>query len=327
LISTTISRERFPEISTGGAIFVSPFDLILLLFATCEPPKGESERCAELITSHLKFLDGLCEKKVTENFSPPRFAAIDGYSVVSSPDGSIPENAKEELLGVVLDHLRADDFKVVRAFKGKSKFTTFLASVLSNLAIDMFRIKEGRSRAGDRAEEMDDLGKKVYELVYEKRYSAREAQSCLEIEYGIRVGIDRIHECLERMRGRGRKDGSILMGESGHIVISSEGADGMEGELVVPDFASSPEALYAERERSKLAGEVVSEFLKTLSGEEKIIFRMRFPPDEKEEPKSFREIGEFLGISEDKAGRVVAGTLKEFREKLMSRGISPHDLI
>jgi RNA polymerase sigma factor (sigma-70 family) len=305
---------------------LSPIEIIKSLLPNQAFAKAERRGFAELITKHLEFLDELCERIIQRKFKPWLVAEVGGYSVISVPDGTSPENAKEELVGAVMDHLQADDFAVVRSYSGKSSFRAFLTTVVSNLVVDQVRHREGRSRARERALKMGEFGQLVYDLVYEKRMSPAEAQSCLEVNHGICVSLDSILESLDQMSGWKLKKVFPAEEIASFIASSSEHDGAGVGELVVPDGRGTPETLFAEREVSDLAGMVVSDFLDSLSGEEKLLIRMRFPCDEEEKPKPFREIGEILGMSDDKSRREVDRILNEFRKKLISAGISMHDL-
>jgi len=305
---------------------VNPFERIISWFATSEIPKGEQEKCADLITSHLSYIEKICEKVVLQRKYEPDYVDINGFSRIASPSETIPENAKDELVTAVMDHLKENDFKVVRDFRGDAKFTTYLATVISSICVNSGRRKDGRSRVRERAKKMDEVGQRIYMLRYEWKYSLNDIQNCLSINHGIEISIDQINNYLELMQGRGKKK-FTFPGEEGYIIFSSEGSAGLQGELVVPCMGSNPEKIYAERESSALAVEVLSECLGTLNGEDFLILRMRLPVNDDEEPRTFREIAKFCAISEDKAERTVSRILHKFREIIVSKRLSLKDLI
>jgi len=74
------------------------------------------------------------------------------------------ENDRHECSIFVLDHLRADNFKRLRAFKGKSKFSTYLYSLVNSLAIDFRRKRYGRRRIPAAVVRLGRWAEAVYRL-------------------------------------------------------------------------------------------------------------------------------------------------------------------
>lgn len=324
--TTTIASDFFIK-NPDGQFFVSPLELAKNLFRKIDARKEQRDRFASLVTEHSSFIDELCAQLVARNRSAHHMAGLDGFSLLTTPDRTDQENEKDELFVAVIDHLTSDDFKVLRKFKHESKFSTYLTSVVSRLEIDIVRHKRGRSRAKERAAKMGDVAAKLYDLVYGKKYTSVEAQGCLEASFGIRVGIEHVNELLEQMHGRVKEGSFPHDGPTGFLAISSAEAEADGVELVIPELEKTPEKLVAKRQRSDLAGRVISEFQGSLSGQDKLIFRMRFPMNEEEEPMTCREIGQFVDMSEDKVQRTIDKILKNYRERLISKGISLDDLI
>lgn len=56
--------------------------------------------------------------------------------------GSTLENQADELPNYVLDYLKADDFRILREFRGKPRLTTHLTTIIANQVIDLIRGKK-----------------------------------------------------------------------------------------------------------------------------------------------------------------------------------------
>src|ERR1700692_2803605 len=77
---------------------------------------------ARLIVDHLPHMERQCRR-----------AAESSDSHRSDADA---DNEADHLLTEIIDHLKADDYKVLREFRGNSKLTTYLTTVISNLVVD-----------------------------------------------------------------------------------------------------------------------------------------------------------------------------------------------
>ena len=92
------------------------------------------------------------------------------------------ENEQDECFVFVLDSLRADNFKRLRAFKGKSKLSTYLYSLINSLVIDFRRKKYGRRRIPAAVQKLGKWAEAVYRLVCWQKYSFDDAYDFLQID-------------------------------------------------------------------------------------------------------------------------------------------------
>jgi hypothetical protein len=96
---------------------ILPFKTV---FAKKTPPLSEATPdYARLIVDHLSFI----ERQYRRTFEFPG-----SYRSEAAVD-----NDADHSLTEVLDHLKADDFKAPREFRGTAKLTTYLTTVISNL--------------------------------------------------------------------------------------------------------------------------------------------------------------------------------------------------
>jgi RNA polymerase sigma factor (sigma-70 family) len=277
------------------------------------PDSGDQDY-ARLITDNLSYIERQCRKAVSQGGSHSWDAAL--YNEVQV------DNDSDELLTELLDHLKADDYRVLRAFKGTAKITTYITTVIANLVIDLVRKKKGRSRAKERSREFGTLGERLYELVFVRGYSLSNAHGHLVLADGISENEDELRVMLERIRGR--EDGTVV---AEWPYQGKEIEEDGEVEVIVADPARNAEELIVEGQRDSLAQRVLAELLDTLTGEERLMVRMRFPQGEDEEGKSPREIAALLGQTEKAVDNRIRRILMRCRENLLGRGLSLDDLI
>ncbi len=89
------------------------------------------KECRELITENVKFIEAACSKAVR-------------YSNYNISDENKQVNEVLSLFNNVIDKLNRDNFKAIRSFKGRSKFTTYLSGIVSFSFVDLVRKKRGR---------------------------------------------------------------------------------------------------------------------------------------------------------------------------------------
>jgi RNA polymerase sigma factor (sigma-70 family) len=222
----------------------------------------------------------------------------------------------DTLVNDIIDRLTADDYKVLREFRGHSKLTTYIGTIISNLTVDLIRKQKGRNRARDRAKAMGPIGEILYELIFEKGFPAEEAYEYLKENHHIKEPLEEIETMIERIRGR--KTGPILadsIEKAEHDVMSK---------LV---NGNDPEKELTKKQKDELAKRVLSQILSELSSEEKFIIRMRFPLSEDEDPKDLSEIGKILGISEKAVDSRIRRILTKCKERILKYGLSFDDFI
>lgn len=289
------------------------------------PPGERAPDYARLITDNLAYMEKQCRRAVIR-FSPAGMAGYDA-STASRHGGGMLDNETDELMNELLDRLRADDFRALREFRGKAKLTTYITTIISNLVVDLARQKKGRSRARDRAREMGKVAELLHDLVYGRGCTLHEAHSHLEFTHGIREPLERLREMLERMQGRERGIALCADGESTWLVPGRRVVTEDAVEIVVVDPRRNAEAsLMADQKRLR-AREAVAGLIAQLDGEERFMLRMRFPADGGEEPKSARDIGQLLGMTEKSVDARIRRVLARFRETLLRQGLSLDDLI
>lgn len=289
-------------------------------------PRETSPDYARLITDNLAYIEKQCRRAVMR-YSAEGIAP-DGATTSPSRGSGILDNEADELLNELLDHLREDDFRALREFRGKAKLTTYITTIISNLIIDLVRQKKGRSRARERARNMGAVAEQLHDLVYGRGCSLHEAQSHLEITHGIQEPLERLQEMLERMRGRENRQMALCAdGESAWLAPGRMTMVDDVVEVVVVDPRRNAEAALISGQKRFRAKRAVAGLIAELDGQERFMLRLRFPADDGEQPHSNREIGRLQGLSEKSVDARIRRLLIRFREELLRQGLSLDDLI
>lgn len=274
------------------------------------PSQEDNPDYPRLIVDHLPCIERQCRRAAN---SPGSFRS----------DSDV-DNEADHLLTEVLDHLKADNFKVLREFRGNSKLTTYLTTVISNLVVDIIRNRKGRSRASERATVMGPVAEQLHKLVYGLGYTLADAHGHLVLSDGIGENEEQLREMLYHIRGRDSITHSATSSwpYQGREVLVDD-----EVEVIVPDPAKGADEQLIENQRDQKREQIIGVLMEGLSGEERFMLRLRFPATEIESPKSVREIAVLTGQTEKSVDNRLRRILLRCRETLLSRGISLDDLI
>jgi len=112
----------------------------------------DHEKYRSLLMDNLKFIEERCYR---------------AYGICAGRYGEnlTAVNKADSLVVEVMDHLSVDGYRVLRKYKGKSSLKRYLDAVICNKVIDIYRSREGRSRAADEARKMGDAGKRLLQLI------------------------------------------------------------------------------------------------------------------------------------------------------------------
>ncbi|MEI7635734.1 MAG: sigma-70 family RNA polymerase sigma factor [Syntrophus sp. (in: bacteria)] len=275
-------------------------------------PQQDDTSYQRLIIDNLQFIDKQCRK------------AIINFSHDKNLHACVPENEAEALANEVIERLSADNFKALREFKGNAKITTYITTVIANIIIDTIRKRKGRSRAKERAKAIGKTGEMLYELIYTKSYSLQAAFDYLKMTYDVKESLDDLRSMVELIR---RKEGVISGGDQIARFYTGKPLSTVDDEEIdVADPGKPPDVMLEDKQRESLIRQTLHQVISELTGEEKLILRMRYPVREWEEPKSAGQISNILGISEKSVARKLKVTLVKCREILCRKGFGLDDL-
>ena len=277
------------------------------------PPAGgyDVATCKRLLSEQIDYITKVCEKAAGQADAAyvQALAGEGGHGYLVERAGRLD---KDELFVHVLDHLQEDDYRRLREFKGNSSITTYLTAIISRLVVDIVRSRTGRNRAKERAERFGELGLRTYELVIQRGHSIAEVVDILQTNHGIAATEAQLQSMLDEMQGRKPRHQSDA---------ESETAWSDSGELVSIQ-RSTPEQKVSEKEQERRRREILKQVLDSMSGEEKLIIRLRFPLDEEKDPLEPVAIAKMLGITPQEVERRTRRILTSCRELLLKQGIS-----
>lgn len=277
------------------------------------PPTGGYDvvTCKRLLSEQLDYITRVCEKAAgqADAVYTQALAGEGGHGYLVERAGRLD---KDELFVQVLDHLQEDDYRRLREFKGNSSISTYLTAIISRLVVDIVRSRTGRNRAKERAERFGETGRRLYELVIQRGHSIAEVVDILQTNHGIAATEGQLQAMLDEMQGRKPRHQSDA---------ESETAWSDSGELVSIQ-RSTPEQKVSEKEQGRRRREILKQVLDSMSGEEKLIIRLRFPLDEEADQLEPAAIAKMLGTTHQEVERRTRRILTSCRELLLKQGIS-----
>ena len=220
------------------------------------------------------------------------------------------ENDQNECYLYVIDSLKADNFKRLRAFKGKSKLNTYLYALINSLVIDFRRKKYGRRRIPAGVAKLGRWAEAVYRFVCWQRFTFDDAYDFLRID-GLYSGsyIEFIKE-IESIKKAPCRENPAFQSidetpESSFKNINAEGANPLEFLIQKLD-----------REKRIQAIKVIRETTVAFSEDDQLLVRLVYGSDQ-----SVAAAARVIGLTASTAGKRLKSLLTKYREKLLVVGI------
>ncbi len=221
------------------------------------------------------------------------------------------ETAEDAAL-YVLDGLATDDWQRIRGFRGKSRFSTFLSSVVYRLLEDYSREKFGRVTPPKWVRELGGLWLLLFRLLCLERFSFADAVLKATL---LRPDVDEktidnsaehllaeIPDCGKSIREEEYDDGSFVNRGSASSAISEE----REEQLIVEALAREVFGERQSRREEEVLNKLFAQRLE-LKAEEQLLLRLRF-----REGLAVKDIGKMLGLNRFQ----VNGRLRRTHEKI-----------
>lgn len=262
------------------------------------------------ISQHFEFIEKQCYKALR----------LRQGDFASEGEALNLENEALELSNQVLDILRRDDYRVLREFKGQSRFTTYLTAIISRRAVDMIRKKRGRGREKERAKEWGDTGLLVYQRVIKENIPPQQVYNELKAANRFNGTLEELETMVTRIRGS-----NPAMPANGTVVRNGIVLD--DDRYIVPDTGGNPRQILEESQRRRQMQEVLSKIVSQLNGEERILLRMRFPTREGRKPVPVEQVAQVLGIAPKAVYKRVARLIKKCKQQLEQQGVDIHDIL
>jgi RNA polymerase sigma factor (sigma-70 family) len=212
---------------------------------------------------------------------------------------------QEEFESIVRLRLIEDDYRRLREFKGRSRISTFLHTVVLNLFRD-YRVQLwGRWSHSEPAKRLGVVGMRLEELVFRDGYSHLEAEEIVRREHPA-ARASTIEVALEEVMKRRR-----LSHWSERAGLETESDDRAE------DSVELRETLAVARRMS----EALSSALAALTVEERTILRLIFS-----EGLRISQVASVLAMDQRPLYRRVPGLLAQLRERLEQAGLSGKEI-
>lgn len=209
--------------------------------------------------------------------------------------------------GQVKLKLVSDDYAIWRKFRGKSRLTTYLTTVIQNLFRD-FRIQQwGKWRPSAAAKRLGDVGVQLESLLYRDGFSFDEAAELLRNRFGSKSSDLELLELAARIRPR-----TTRRFESDAMLSRLEAAEAGDQRIV-------------ERERFDTAARVETALRRTLSqleAEDRLILKLRFV-----DGFTIRAIAAILDFDQRRIYARVRRLLQGVRARMMEAGIRADEVL
>jgi RNA polymerase sigma factor (sigma-70 family) len=220
------------------------------------------------------------------------------------------ENDRNECYIFVLDSLKAENFKRLRAFQGKSKFSTYLYSLVNALAIDFKRKRYGRRRIPAAVAKLGKWAEAVYRMVCWQKFSVDDAYDLLQIDGLFHGSYQQFQQAIEPIQKAPCRDNPSFMSlddASGHPLGKMSDADSNPLEKLIQKL---------NRERRTMAVKVIRETTDGLPENDQLLVRLVFGSEH-----PVRAAAKIIGLSASAARRRLKRLLLKYRENLLAAGI------
>lgn len=214
--------------------------------------------------------------------------------------GALSPDETEEFAAEVKLRLIEHDYAIIRAFKGRSSFSTYLGSVIGRMLLDHRNRQWGKWRQSAEAKHLGDVAMKLERLLYRDRHTVDEA--FVELERTC-PGItrDEVEELAAKVPQRARRTWVEL--DDSLTATTSHESDAQRADLA--------------RRISKVVGALIE----TLPEEDQHLLRLRFDCE-----MAVPQIARSLRADTQVLYRRLYAMFQLLREKLERAGIAAADV-
>jgi RNA polymerase sigma factor (sigma-70 family) len=173
----------------------------------------------------------------------------------------LPDDEAEELHSIVRLKLLEHGHEIVGKFEGKSRFETYLTTVVHRIFLDYRNEKWGKWRPSMVARRLGWVAEHLERLLFRDRIGFEEAAEILIRNHRVRLTVGQLAELAGRLPARGgqREEDAEILAELPHPCDSHERVRIAEAQAL-----------------ARRAEEVVGTVLRELPPEDSLILRMRF---------------------------------------------------
>lgn len=220
------------------------------------------------------------------------------------------ENDQNECYVFVIDSLKADNFKRLRAYKGKSKLNTYLYSLVNSLVIDFRRKRYGRRRIPSGVVKLGKWAETVYRFVCWQRFTYDDAYDLLQIDGLFPGTYDQYLKDIEPIRNAPCRENPAF-----HSLDENRG--NQSPNFVDPGLNPLEYLVQKlDRQRRIKALKIIRETTKGLSEKDRFLVRLVYGSNQ-----SVQAAAKVTNVPAPTARRRLKSLLIKYREKLVAEGI------
>ncbi|HEY7535494.1 MAG TPA: sigma-70 family RNA polymerase sigma factor [Thermodesulfobacteriota bacterium] len=220
----------------------------------------------------------------------------------------------------VWEKLHEDDSRRLRAFKGESRFRTFLYSVTNKLIIDFRRTQFGYKVLPKFFWDFDDINRRVFKLFFYHNSTHDSVENAIRAEFRIspedaQRRVDdvekRIRESRVRLETTKEKE-HILLGDDVGALASDYRAANPEENIISAE---------TDEKRNKIL-KLLKEEVQKFEAEDALILQLYFEHD-----LSAKEISHAIpGVKDKAVYKRIEKMLKNLKKELKENGITEEDI-
>jgi RNA polymerase sigma factor (sigma-70 family) len=220
------------------------------------------------------------------------------------------ENDRNECYIFVLDSLKADDFRKLRAYKGKSKLSTYLHALINSQVIDFRRKRYGRRRIPAAVLKLGKWAEAVYRLVCWQKFSIDDAYDFLQIDGLFDGSYEQFEQAIEPIRNAPCRKNPAF-----------NSIDDLGGDSVRSMTDSGPNPLESliqklDRDRRMKALKIIRETTLEMAEEDQLLVRLVFGSEQ-----PVKSAAKIVDISTSAARKRLQRVLSDYRQSLLAAGI------
>jgi RNA polymerase sigma factor (sigma-70 family) len=220
------------------------------------------------------------------------------------------ENDRNESYVFILDSLKAENYKRLRAYRGQSKLTTYLYSLANALIIDFRRRRYGRRRIPVGVARLGTWAEAVYRLVCWQKYTFDDAYDFLQIEGLFEGSYEQYLKEIVPLRNAPCRENPAFHS------FDERDATALQ---TMPSPSDNPlEVLIAKLDRQKRvkALKIVRETTEALPQEDQLLVKFVYGSEQ-----PLKTAAHIIGVSVSSARRRLKRLLSRYRERLLAEGI------
>ena len=220
------------------------------------------------------------------------------------------ENEQNESFVFILDSLKADNFRRLRAYKGQSQLTTYLHSLINALIVDYRRKIYGRRRIPAGVAKLGKWAEAVYRLVCWQKFSFDDAYDLLQVEDLFPGPYEQYLKAIAPIREAPCRENPSFQSLNAEFTGSSDrlhSADTNPLEALIDKL---------DHERRGKALKIIRATTNALSQEDQLLIRLVFASGQ-----PVTAVAKMIGLSVSSARRRLKRLLYRYREQLLAEGI------